>query len=146
MVDKNGNHDIKVGFSEPRSDGSSNAKIANILEYGTSSHSAKPFLKPAKSAVKKQCVEAMKSAFEKEAEGYDSFELHDDNAPTADVQEVRISLFTKGNYARTASRLVKVLLSADITVTARKYVGHEDDTGYHHYAVDTAKNYEMEEI
>lgn len=68
MVDKNGNHDIKVGFSEPRSDGSSNAKIANILEYGTSSHSAKPFLKPAKSAVKKQCVEAMKSAFEKEVE------------------------------------------------------------------------------
>ena len=69
IVDKNGNHDIKVGFSEPRSDGSSNAKIANILEYGTSSQSAKPFLKPAKSAVKKQCVEAMKSAFEKEVEG-----------------------------------------------------------------------------
>ena len=68
MVDKDGNHDIKVGFSEPRSDGSSNAKIANVLEYGTSSQSAKPFLKPAKSAVKKQCVDAMKSAFEKEAE------------------------------------------------------------------------------
>lgn len=77
---------------------------------------------------------------------YDSFELHADNAPTADVQEVRISLFSKGNYTRTLSRLVKALLSADITVTARKYVGHEDDTGYHHYAVDTAKNYEMEEI
>lgn len=44
-------------------------KIANILEYGTSSQSAKPFLKPAKSAVKKQCVEVMKSAFEKEVEG-----------------------------------------------------------------------------
>ena len=69
IVDNNGNHDIKVGFSEPRSDGSSNAKIANILEYGTSSQSAKPFLKPAKSAVKKQCVEAMKSAFEKEVKG-----------------------------------------------------------------------------
>lgn len=69
MVDKNGNHDIKVGFSEPRTDGSSNAKIANILEYGTSSQPAKPFLKPAKSAVKKQCVEVMKSAFEKEVEG-----------------------------------------------------------------------------
>ena len=50
-------------------DGSSNAKIANILEYGTSSQQAKPFLKPAKSAVKKQCVDAMKSAFEKEVEG-----------------------------------------------------------------------------
>ena len=69
LVDKNGNHDIKVGFSEPRTDGSSNAKIANILEYGTSSQPAKPFLKPAKSAVKKQCVDAMKSAFEKEVEG-----------------------------------------------------------------------------
>ena len=68
MVDKNGNHDIKVGFSEPRTDGGSNAKIANILEYGTSGQSAKPFLKPAKSAVKKQCAEAMKSAFEKEVE------------------------------------------------------------------------------
>ena len=69
MVDKNGNHDIKIGFSEPRTDGSSNAKIANILEFGTSSQSAKPFLKPAKSAVKKPCVDAMKSAFEKEVEG-----------------------------------------------------------------------------
>ena len=69
MVDKNGNYDIKVGFSEPRTDGSSNAKIANILEYGTSTQQAKPFLKPAKSAVKKQCVDAMKSAFEKEVEG-----------------------------------------------------------------------------
>lgn len=69
MVDKDGNHDIKVGFSEPRTDGGSNAKIANILEYGTSGQSANPFLKPAKSAVKKQCVEAMKSAFEKEVEG-----------------------------------------------------------------------------
>ena len=69
MVDKNGNYDIKVGFSEPRTDGSSNAKIANILEYGASSQPAKPFLKPAKSAVKKQCVDAMKSAFEKEVEG-----------------------------------------------------------------------------
>ena len=68
MVDKNGNHDIKIGFSEPRTDGSSNAKIANILEYGTSTQQAKPFLKPAKSAVKKQCVDAMKSAFEKEVE------------------------------------------------------------------------------
>ena len=77
---------------------------------------------------------------------YDSFEFHADNAPTADVQEVRISLFTKSSYTRTVSRIVKVLLSADITVTARKYVGYEDETGYHHYAVDTAKNYEMEEI
>ncbi|MGN1338683.1 MAG: phage portal protein [Oscillospiraceae bacterium] len=60
---------LMTHFSEPRTDDSSNAKIANILEYGTSSQPAKPFLKPAKSAVKKQCVDAMKSAFEKEVEG-----------------------------------------------------------------------------
>lgn len=68
MLDKNGNYDIKVGFSEPRSDGSSNAKIANILEYGSSKQSAKPFIKPAKSAVKKQCKAAMQAALEEEVE------------------------------------------------------------------------------
>ena len=47
--DKDGNWNIKVGFDEPRSDGTSNAKIANILEYGKHGQSAKPFLKPAKS-------------------------------------------------------------------------------------------------
>ena len=31
-MDKNGNHNIKVGFAEPRSDGISNAKLANIIE------------------------------------------------------------------------------------------------------------------
>ncbi len=77
---------------------------------------------------------------------YDSFELHSDNKPEIDVQEVRISLFSKGNYNQTKSKIIRALISADITITARKYVGHEDDTGYHHYAVDTAKNYEMEEI
>ena len=39
-----------------------------LAKVKTSSQSAKPFLKPAKSAVKKQCVEAMKSAFKKEVE------------------------------------------------------------------------------
>ena len=35
-IDRNGNHDVKVGFDEPRQDGVSNAKIANIIEYGKS--------------------------------------------------------------------------------------------------------------
>lgn len=65
-VDKNGNHDIKIGFAEPRSDGDSNAKIANILEYGRHGQPAKPFLKPAKSASKNECIEAMKTALENE--------------------------------------------------------------------------------
>lgn len=67
-VDKNGNHDIKIGFAEPRSDGGSNAKIANILEYGKHGQRAKPFLKPAKSASKSAAQDAMIRTFEEEVE------------------------------------------------------------------------------
>lgn len=67
-MDRNGNFNIKVGFSEPRRDGGSNAQLANIIEYGKSGQPAKPFLKPAKSASKKQCIEAMKQAFKTEVE------------------------------------------------------------------------------
>ena len=65
-VDRNGNHNIKVGFAEPRSDGGSNAKIANILEYGRHGQPAKPFLKPAKTSSKSACEAAMKQKFEEE--------------------------------------------------------------------------------
>ena len=65
-LDRNGNHNIKVGFSEPRADGSSNARIANIIEYGKHGQPAKPCLKPAKSASKAAVIEAMKQAFEQE--------------------------------------------------------------------------------
>lgn len=65
-LDRNGNHNIKIGFSEPRPDGESNAKIANILEYGKHGQPAKPFLKPAKSASKSECISVMKSTFEEE--------------------------------------------------------------------------------
>ena len=65
-VDRNGNHNIKIGFAEPRSDGNSNAKIANILEYGRHGQPAKPFLKPAKSSSKSACEAAMKQKLEEE--------------------------------------------------------------------------------
>ncbi len=67
-LDRNGNHNIKVGFSEPRRDGKSNAMLANILEYGKHGQPAKPFLKPAKSASKAACVEVMKRTFEEEVD------------------------------------------------------------------------------
>ena len=64
--DRDGNHNIKIGFSEPRKDGESNAMIANIIEYGKSGQPAKPFLNPAKSASRKPCIEAMKARLEEE--------------------------------------------------------------------------------
>ncbi len=68
-LNRDGNHDIKVGFAEPRSDGGSNAKLANILEYGKHGQPAKPFLKPAKTASQKECIEAMKAKLESEVDG-----------------------------------------------------------------------------
>ena len=66
--DKDGNFNVKVGFSEPRPDGKSNAMIAGVLEYGKSGQPPKPFLKPAKSASKNECIDAMKKRFEEEVE------------------------------------------------------------------------------
>ena len=65
-LDREGNANIKVGFSEPRSKGDSNAKIANILEYGKHGQPPKPFLKPAKTAAKADCVSAMQKKFDEE--------------------------------------------------------------------------------
>lgn len=65
-VDRQGNYNIKVGFDEPRSDGESNAKIANILEYGKSGQPPKPFLKPAKSSSRNACIDAMKRKLDEE--------------------------------------------------------------------------------
>jgi HK97 gp10 family phage protein len=65
-VDRSGNTNVKIGFAENRSDGKSNAMLANILEYGRHRQPPRPFLKPAKSAAKSQVVETMKSALERE--------------------------------------------------------------------------------
>ena len=68
LQDKNGDFNVKVGFSEPRSDGDSNAKIATILEYGKSGQPAKPFLKPARSSSRNACINAMKAKLDEEVE------------------------------------------------------------------------------
>ena len=75
----------------------------------------------------------------------DTYELHADNLPGYETQEARRSLFSKGNYLKRKEQLSKALLAADFVITDRRYIGHEDDTGYHHYAIDVAKLYRLEE-
>ena len=75
----------------------------------------------------------------------DTYELHADNLPEYETQEARLSLFSRGNYLKRKKQLSKALLSADFTITDRRYIGHEDDTGYHHYAIDVAKLFRLEE-
>ncbi len=64
--DADGILNVKVGFAEPRSDGGSNAKIANIIEYGKHGQPPKPFLKPAKTATRDSCAAAMRQVFDEE--------------------------------------------------------------------------------
>ena len=68
----------------------------------------------------------------------DTYELHADNLPGYEAQEARLSLFSKGNYLMRKGQLSNALLAADFVITDRRYIGHEDDTGYHHYAIDVA--------
>ncbi len=74
----------------------------------------------------------------------ESFSLFGDNRPHAEIQEVRLSLFTKGNYISLKNKIVRILLDADFVITDRRYIGHEEDTGYFHFVLDVAKEFLIE--
>ena len=76
-IDKDGNHNIKIGFNEPRRtqyeakskrsyNTATNAMVANVLEYGKHGQPAKPFLKPAISSSRSRCKKAMIDTFNEE--------------------------------------------------------------------------------
>lgn len=78
--DRQENHNIKIGFSEPRRvqraakgkrsyHTATNAMVANVLEYGRQGQPPKPFLRPARSATRKACIEAMQRKLEQEVDG-----------------------------------------------------------------------------
>ena len=66
LQDRNGNSNIKIGFSEPRKDGALNALIANVLEYGKHNQPPKPFMTPAKKQSKNECINTMINKLEEE--------------------------------------------------------------------------------
>lgn len=59
-VNSRGDHNVKVGFAENRSDGRSHALIANVLEHGRSNQPARPFLAPTRSQTRRAAITAMK--------------------------------------------------------------------------------------
>ena len=71
----------------------------------------------------------------------DGLDYFADNLPQIEISEVRISLFTKSNYTQRKSQITELLLQSDFIITQRRYIGHEGDTGYHHYSIDTQKQY-----
>ena len=64
-LDRDGNLDVKVGFSEGRGD-VSNAMLANLLEFGKHGQPPKPFLKQTKSSSRKPCIEEMQRVLKEE--------------------------------------------------------------------------------
>ena len=62
----------------------------------------------------------------------DHFALFSDDAPSMNIEEARLSLFSKRNYTQKKDLLVRILLTAGFTVSVRRYIGYEEETKYHH--------------
>ena len=75
----------------------------------------------------------------------DTFEIFADNTPHMDVCSVRISLYSKSNYLYTKDLLIDALRHAGFTITLRRYISRDDDSGYHHYVIDVDKEYMIKE-
>lgn len=72
----------------------------------------------------------------------DTFDVYADNQPNMTVEEVRLCVFSKSNYEKLCTDITKELLHNDFTITDRRYIGYDPDTGYHNYAIDVEKEYE----
>ena len=75
----------------------------------------------------------------------DYYSVEGDDIPLDEVQEIRISLFTRGNYRALKRSIEKACIAAGLCITGRRYVGREDDTKYFHYAIDVANSYSLEQ-
>jgi hypothetical protein len=67
--------------------------------------------------------------------------LYADDLPLIEMPIVRISVFTKNNYISLVKQLKKLLLENDFTITECRKVEFEEDTKYHHYAIEVQKDY-----
>ena len=153
LVDRDGNHNIKVGFAEPRSDGGSNEGLyqRHDPQAGRGGGEAVSLLSELKTVADVCAIPVETGVFSGVPPDLylvitpmaDTFELHADNSPGYDTQEARLSLFVKGSYTAIKDTLVRALLGADFCITDRRYIAHEDDTGFHHYAIDVAKLYQL---
>jgi hypothetical protein len=75
----------------------------------------------------------------------DVYNAFGEDIPLDEVQEVRISLFTRTNYRALKRQIETVCINARLVITGRRYIGREDTSGYFHYAIDVANCYFLEE-
>jgi len=69
----------------------------------------------------------------------DEFDVFADNMPLIDINEVRISVFIRGNYLDTVGEITRILLKAGFTITLRRFIELEPTTRYNHYVIDVIK-------
>ena len=74
-----------------------------------------------------------------------NFELYADNLPLIDIEEVRISIYSKSNYLSLKRKIEILIISNELTITDRRYNGFEKESKYHHYTIDVAKDYNFKE-
>jgi hypothetical protein len=66
-----------------------------------------------------------------------------DDMPDYETQEVRLSIFSKNNFIEMKNRITQLLLLTGFTINDRRYIGHDDDSKYHHYSIDITKLYKF---
>jgi len=76
----------------------------------------------------------------------DEYSAGGDNAPLDEVQTVRVTLCTKGNYYQLKRVMEEMFLSAGMTITERRFLEHDESTGYYTYAIELAKSYDIMEV
>lgn len=68
----------------------------------------------------------------------DSFPVYANNRPIAEINEMELAVYIKGNYLDLIDKILKQLITAEFTITDRRYVEYEAATKFHHYAIDVA--------
>lgn len=74
----------------------------------------------------------------------DELTVYGDDMPHLEIQSARLTLFSKSNYLSLRNTLRDAILAAGLTITDMRFIEHEPDTGYYHYAIDVESIQSME--
>lgn len=75
----------------------------------------------------------------------DELVLNADDKPQAEIQNVRITFYSKSNYVSDKNKIIKKLISDYYCVSDSRYGGFDTSTGYHQYHIDVEKEYLLED-
>jgi hypothetical protein len=71
----------------------------------------------------------------------EEFTLYGDNLPHGVISCVLLALFSKGSYIDLETELTAALVQSDFCVSDRRYMGCDEETGYHRFDITVEKLY-----